>query len=41
MQTRVAISTLLDRAPGLRLTGEPEFRPAVSNRGVATLPIAF
>lgn len=41
VQTRVAIGTLLDRAPGLRLTGEPEFLPAVSNRGVSRLPVDF
>ena len=41
VQTRVAIGTLLHRAPGLRLAGEPDFLPAVSNRGLDRLPVAF
>ena len=40
VQTRVAIAGLLDRAPGLRLTGEEVvFLPSVSNRGLARMTV--
>ena len=42
VQTRVAIAGLLDRAPGLRLTGEEVvFLPSVSNRGLARMTVDF
>jgi cytochrome P450 len=42
VQARIAIGALLDRAPGMRLTGERiRFLPSAGNRGLVALPVEF
>ncbi|HEY3607592.1 MAG TPA: cytochrome P450 [Pseudonocardiaceae bacterium] len=39
MEGLVALETLTRRAPALELTGEPEYKPTIGLRGLATLPV--
>ncbi|HEX4701520.1 MAG TPA: cytochrome P450 [Pseudonocardiaceae bacterium] len=39
MEGLVALETLTRRAPALELAGEPEFKPTIGLRGLASLPI--
>lgn len=39
METRIALSRIVERLPGLRLTGDPEWKVSLASRSLATLPV--
>jgi cytochrome P450 len=42
LEGQIAINALLRRLPGLALaTDRPEFRPSLTLRGLASLPVSF
>jgi cytochrome P450 len=41
MQMQIALDAMVRHMPGLRLVGEPEWRPTWMMRGLASMPVEF
>lgn len=41
LEARTAVPMVFDRLPGLRVTGEPAYRPSTVSRALASLPVGF
>jgi cytochrome P450 len=41
LETRIALRRIVDRVPGLRLAGEPLWKPSLASRSLQTLPVAI
>lgn len=39
METRIALGRIVERLPGLRLAGEPEWKDSLASRSLAALPV--